>query len=161
MVGELIGEGDARERGVVGDTPNLAARLQAWPSPAASWSPTRRDGCSAGLRAESARATGAEGLRAPVPAWSVVREIENVSRFEASRSEALTPFVGREHEIALLIDRWHNATEGEGQVALLSGEAGIGKSRVLAALRERIGGERHIVCAINARRIVSTTRSIR
>ena len=52
----------------------------------------------------------------------------------------MTPFVGREHEVALLIDRWRDAAEGEGQVALLSGEAGIGKSRILAALRERIGG---------------------
>ena len=56
----------------------------------------------------------------------------------------MTPFVGREHEVALLLDRWRDATEGEGQVALLSGEAGIGKSRILAALRERIANEPHI-----------------
>ena len=68
-----------------------------------------------------------------------MREAENVSRFEASRSHGMTPFVGREHEVALLLDRWRDATEGEGQVALLSGEAGIGKSRILATLRERIG----------------------
>ena len=73
-----------------------------------------------------------------------MREAENVSRFEASRSQGMTPFVGREHEVALLLDRWRDATEGEGQVALLSGEAGIGKSRILAALRERIGDEPHV-----------------
>jgi tetratricopeptide (TPR) repeat protein len=72
-----------------------------------------------------------------------MRDRENVSRFEASRLEAMTPFVGREHEVTLLFQRWRQATEGEGQVVLLSGEAGIGKSRILAALRERIGGERH------------------
>ena len=74
-----------------------------------------------------------KGFDAPVPAWTVLREAENVSRFEASRSQGLTPFVGREHEMALLLDRWRDASEGEGQVVLLSGEAGIGKSRILAA----------------------------
>ena len=56
----------------------------------------------------------------------------------------MTPFVGREHEVALLIDRWRDAVKGEGQVTLLSGEAGIGKSRILAALREQIGDEPHV-----------------
>jgi hypothetical protein len=85
-----------------------------------------------------------KGFDAPVPALAVLREAENVSRFEASRSQRLTPFVGREHEVALLLDRWREASEGEGQVALISGEAGIGKSRVLTALSERIGDEPHV-----------------
>ena len=85
-----------------------------------------------------------KGFDAPAPAWAVVREAENVSRFEASRSHGMTPFVGREREIALLLDRWRHATEGEGQIALLSGEAGIGKSRMLATLRERIGDAPHV-----------------
>jgi predicted ATPase len=85
-----------------------------------------------------------KGFEAPVPAWAVLREAENVSRFEASRSQRLTPFVGREHEMALLLDRWREASEGEGQVAFISGEAGIGKSRVLLALSERIGEARHL-----------------
>jgi predicted ATP-dependent serine protease len=84
------------------------------------------------------------GFDAPVPAWMVLREAENVSRFEASRSQSMTPFVGREHEVALLLDRWREASEGEGQVALISGEAGIGKSRLLAALSEQIGSEPHV-----------------
>ena len=74
----------------------------------------------------------------------MLREAENVSRFEAARSEGMTPFVGREHEVALLLDRWRDAVKGEGQVALFSGEAGIGKSRILAALREQIGDEPHV-----------------
>jgi class 3 adenylate cyclase/predicted ATPase len=146
VVGEIMGVGEARERGVVGETPNLAARLQALAEPGSivvSESTRRLLG-----RAFELKALGPQelkGFKAPVPAWSVVRECENFSRFEASHSEAMTPFVGREHEVALLVRRWRNATEGEGEVALLSGEAGIGKSRVLAALRERIGDERHIV----------------
>jgi class 3 adenylate cyclase len=146
VVGEPIGEGDARERGVVGDTPNLASRLQALAGPdtiVVSESTRRLLG-----RAFELKALGLQelkGFKAPVPAWTIVGEIENVSRFEASRSETLTAFVGREHEVAVMIDRWRTAAEGEGQVVLLSGEAGIGKSRILATLRERIHDERHFV----------------
>ena len=83
-----------------------------------------------------------KGFDTPVHAWAVLRVAENVSRFEASRSQAMTPFVGREHEVALLLDRWRDASEGQGaKWSLLSGDAGIGKSRVLAALSERIGDE--------------------
>ncbi|SDT07801.1 adenylate/guanylate cyclase domain-containing protein [Bradyrhizobium canariense] len=146
IVGELIGEGDARERGVVGDTPNLASRLQAVAEPdtvVVSESTRRLLGKAFELKALGPQEL--KGFKAPVPAWSVMHEIENVSRFEASRSETMTPFVGREHEVGILLDRWRRATTGEGQVTLLSGEAGIGKSRVLAMLRERIGDERHMV----------------
>ena len=145
VVGELMGEGEARERGVVGETPNLAARLQALAEPGSvvvAGSTRRLLGGAFELKALGPQAL--KGFAAPVPAWSVLRETENLSRFEASRSEAMTPFVGREQEVALLLDRWRDATEGEGQVVLLSGEAGIGKSRILATLRERIGGERHV-----------------
>jgi hypothetical protein len=146
IVGELVGEGEARERGVVGQTLNLAARLQALAEPGSivvSESTRRLLGRTFELKALGPQEL--KGFKAPVSAWSIVRESENVDRFEASRSEAVTAFVGREYEVALLIDRWRHAIEGEGQIALLSGEAGIGKSRILAALRERIGDERHIV----------------
>ena len=145
VVGELMGEGEARERGVVGETPNLAARLQALAEPGSvvvAEATRRLLGGTFELKALGPQTL--KGFDAPVPAWAVLREAENVSRFEASRSEAMTPFVGREHEVALLLDRWRDASDGEGQVALLSGEAGIGKSRILAALRERIGDEPHI-----------------
>jgi class 3 adenylate cyclase/predicted ATPase len=145
VVGELMGEGEARERGVVGETPNLAARLQALAEPGSVVvSESTRRLLGRAFELSSLGLQELRGFKVPVPVWSVVRETENVSRFEA-HSEAMTPFVGREHEVALLLDRWRIATEGDGQVALLSGEAGIGKSRILAALRDRIGDERHTV----------------
>ena len=145
VVGDLVGQGSAQEQAVVGDTPNLAARLQALAEPGAiviAESTRRLLGGAFELKPLGAQTL--KGFDAPVPAWTVVREAENVSRFEAARSQGLTPFVGREHEVALLMDRWRDASEGEGQVVLLSGEAGIGKSRSLVALRERIGDEPHM-----------------
>jgi class 3 adenylate cyclase/predicted ATPase len=145
VVGELIGEGEARLRGLVGDTPNLAVRLQsiAEPDTIVVAEATRR------LLGEAfeLKPLGPQtfrGLAAPVPAWLLAAERENVSRFDASHPEGLTPFVGREEEIALLLDRWRHAADGEGQVAMLSGEAGLGKSRILATLRERLAGQRHV-----------------
>ena len=146
VMGELIGEGEARLRGLVGDTPDLAMRLQALAEPdtlVVSESTRRLLGKAFELKALGPQAF--KGFETPVAAWLIVRERENVSRFEASRSETLTPFVGREQEIALLFERWQRAVKGEGQLALLSGEAGIGKSRVLAALRERIGKQSYLV----------------
>ena len=145
VVGDLVGTGSAQEQAVIGDTPNLAARLQALAEPGSVLvaEATRR---LLG-RAFELKALGPQTLKgfdAAIPAWAVVSEAENVSRFEASRSHGMTPFVGREREIALLLDRWRHATEGEGQIALLSGEAGIGKSRMLATLRERIGDAPHV-----------------
>jgi class 3 adenylate cyclase len=147
VVGELIGEGEARERGVVGETPNLAARLQALAEPGevvVAEATRRLLGGAFDLRALGPQVL--KGFAAPVSAWAIEREADNLSRFEASRPATLTPFVGRQHELALVLDRWRDAVEGEGgQVVLLSGEAGIGKSRILATLREQISGERHIV----------------
>ncbi len=146
VVGELIGEGEAQERGVVGDTANLAARLRSLAEPGTilvSESTRRLLGKTFELKALGPQTL--KGFNSPVPAWLIVGEQENVSRFEASRSGALTPFIGREQEIALLVERWQRAVMGEGQVALLSGEAGIGKSRVLAMLREQIGKQHHWV----------------
>jgi class 3 adenylate cyclase/predicted ATPase len=145
VVGELMGEGEARERGVVGETPNLAARLQGLAEPGSvvvAESTRRLLGGVFEFKALGPQAL--KGFAVPALVWSVVGERRNISRFEASRSETMTPFVGREQEVALLHDRWRRATEGEGQLALLSGEAGIGKSRILAVLRERIDGEPHI-----------------
>ena len=82
-------------------------------------------------------------------AWRVTGEGTAAGRFEALRGAGLTPLVGRRQELALLLDRWEQAKEGEGQVVLLSGEAGIGKSRLVRALRERLGGEPHTPLALS------------
>jgi class 3 adenylate cyclase/predicted ATPase len=145
VVGELIGQGEARLRGLVGDTPDLAMRLQSLAEPNAivvSESTRRLLGKTFELKALGEQSL--RGFDTPIAAWLIAGERENVSRFEASRSETLTPFVGREQEIALLLERWHSAINGKGQVALLSGEAGIGKSRVLAMLREQIGRQHYL-----------------
>ena len=146
VVGELIGEGEARERGVVGDTANLAARLRSLTEPGTILvSETTRRLLGERFELKALGPQAVKGFRSPVTAWLVLREQEIVSRFDAARTEALTPFVGRDAEIALLIERWRRAVNGEGQVVLISGEPGIGKSRILATLRERIASERHIV----------------
>ena len=145
VVGDLVGLGSAQEQAVIGQTPNLAARLQALAIPGSvviAESTRRLLGGTFELKSLGVQTL--KGFDAPIPAWTVVCEAENVSRFDASRSRELTSFVGREHELALLLDCWRDASEGQGQVVLLSGEAGIGKSRILAALRERIRGEPHV-----------------
>jgi len=142
VVGELIGSGEAQERGIVGETPNLAARLQGIAEP------------DAVVIAESTRkllgnlfeladlgAKDLKGITEPVQAWAVMRASSVESRFEALHGADLTAFVGREEECELLLRRWSRAKSGEGQVVLLSGEPGIGKSRLTAALLERLGGE--------------------
>ena len=145
VVGDVVGQGSAQEQAVVGETPNLAARLQglAEPGSVVIADATRRL-LGGTFKLKPLGPQSLKGFDAPVPAWTALCEAENISRFEASRSQAMTPFVGREHELALILDRWRDAGEGEGQVVLLSGEAGIGKSRILAALRARIGGQPHV-----------------
>ena len=102
----------------MGSTPNLAARLQ-------------------GLA--TADQIDLKGIAEPVHVWRVERTLVTESRFDANRDgSAPTPMVGRGEELDLLLRRWSQARDGEGQVVLLSGEPGIGKSRVLSALRERL-----------------------
>jgi class 3 adenylate cyclase/tetratricopeptide (TPR) repeat protein len=142
VVGDLIGEGAAQEEAVVGETPNLAARLQAL-----------ADAGGVVVSEGTKRLLGAlfdlidlgahelKGFPKPVRAWRVVGESKIEGRFEALHGLQLSPLVGREQELALLLDRWRRAKAGEGQVVLLSGEPGIGKSRIVWALRERASGE--------------------
>jgi len=144
VVGEQLGTGDTRQRVAIGETPTLAARLQAAVSPgevviAAS---TRR---LVG-RMFDCRVLGAievQGLPQPVEAWQVHGETAGVSRFEARRAGALSPLVGRQEEIDLLLRRWDQAKVGEGRVVLLSGEPGIGKSRIAESLLATREGEPH------------------
>ena len=144
VVGDLIGAGEAQERGIVGETPNLAARLQGIAEP------------DTVVIAESTRmllgnlfdlqdlgAQDLKGIGGPVRAWAALRPASVESRFEALHASGLTKLVGRDEELELLLRRWSKAKTGEGQVVLLSGEAGIGKSRLTAALLERVASELH------------------
>src|ERR1700756_4467891 len=143
VVGDLIGEGAAQERGVVGETPNLAARLQALaiPNTLVIAEATRRQvGGLFDLADLGPQALA--GFAELQPAWRVIGESGMLSRFEALRSGE-TPLVGRDEEVELLVRRWQQAKSGEGRVVLISGEPGIGKSRLTAALSERIGTETH------------------
>ncbi len=144
VVGDLIGSGEAQEHGVVGETPNLAARLQALAEPNAvviADSTRRLLGNLFELKDLEPR--DLKGFAEPAPVWAALRARSVESRFDALRTTSLTTLVGREEETELLLRRWSRAKTGEGQVVLLSGEAGIGKSRLTAALLERIAAEPH------------------
>ncbi len=143
VVGDLIGEGAAQERGVVGETPNLAARLQALATPntLVIAEATRRQ-IGELFDLEDLGPQQLAGFAEPQRAWRVLGESGEVSRFEALRSGE-TPLVGRDEEIELLRRRWEQAKSGEGRVVLISGEPGIGKSRLTAALSAHIESEPH------------------
>ena len=145
VVGDLIGEGSAQEQSVVGETPNLAARLQALAEPdtVVIAAGTRRLVGDL-FECRDLGAVKVKGIAAPVPAWQVLRPSAVASRFEALRGAALTRLVGRDEEIELLLRRWARAKAGDGQVVLVSGEPGLGKSRLTAALEERLHADPHI-----------------
>jgi class 3 adenylate cyclase len=145
VVGDLIGAGSAQEQSVVGETPNLAARLQALAEPDAvviAASTRRLVGDLFDYRYLGA--TEVKGIAGPVPAWQVLRPSVFASRFEALRGSALSPLIGRDEEIDLLLRRWARVKAGDGQVVLISGEPGLGKSRITAELLERLHPEPHL-----------------
>jgi class 3 adenylate cyclase/predicted ATPase len=144
VVGDLIGSGEAQERGIVGETPNLAARLQGIAEPGMvviAESTRRLLGKLFELRDLGAR--DLKGIAGPSRAWAALRPSYVESRFEALHATDLTALVGREEEVELLLRRWSRAKASEGQVVLLPGEAGIGKSRLTVALLERLAAEPH------------------
>ena len=144
VVGDLIGSGEAQERGIVGETPNLAARLQgiAEPNVVVIAEGTRRLLGNL-FELEDLGPKDLKGISGPVRAFAALRPASVEGRFEALHGTGMTDLVGREEELELLLRRWSKAKTGEGQVVLLSGEAGIGKSRLTAALLERLVPEPH------------------
>ncbi len=145
VVGEVMGEGEARERGVVGETPNRAARLQAIAEPGAVVADAATRRLTGALFAwADLGAAALKGVPEPARVWRALGESQVESRFEALRSGAhAAPLIGREEELELLLRRWRRARSGEGQVVLLRGEAGIGKSRLAAAMQEALTREGH------------------
>src|SRR6516162_6273387 len=143
--GLVVVGGEVVEHDVSGETPNLAARLQTLAEPD-----------TVVIAASTRRLTGdlfeyrdlgeieLKGIAGPVLAWQALRPSAVESRFEALRGAALSPLVGRDEELELLLRRWARANGGDGQVVLISGEPGIGKSRLSAALEERLHGEPHL-----------------
>jgi hypothetical protein len=143
VVGDLIGSGEAQEGGIVGETPNLAARLQALaePNKVVIADGTRRL-LGKLFELDDLGPKDLKGIAGPVRVWVALRGSSVESRFEALRT-ATTPLVGRDEEIELLMRRWAQAKAGDGCVVLISGEAGIGKSRIAQTVVERISNESH------------------
>src|SRR5437762_1395560 len=139
VVGDLIGEGASQERGVVGETPNLAARLEALAAPGTLViaDGTRRQ-VGALFDLEDLGARSLAGFAEKQRVWRVIGESGAISRFEALRSDA-TPLVGRDEELELALRRWQQAKAGEGRVVLVSGEPGVGKSGLTAAVSAKTG----------------------
>ncbi len=139
VVGDVIGEGGAREEAAVGDTLNLAARLQQLAAPGTiAIAPSTRDLLGQAFDLESLGPQEFKGMAASIEAWRVAGERTVETRFEAARGQRLMPLVGRDQEIALALARWEQAKSSEGQVLLLRAEPGIGKSRLVAELRLRL-----------------------
>ncbi|MGB9411077.1 MAG: adenylate/guanylate cyclase domain-containing protein, partial [Pseudolabrys sp.] len=144
VVGDLIGSGEAQERGIVGGTPNLAARLQEIAEPnTVVIAEATRSLLGNLFELKDLGTRDLKGLAGPVHTWLALRASTVESRFEALHPSGLTALVGREEETELLLRRWSRAKSGEGQVVLISGEAGIGKSRLTAALLESLAPEPH------------------
>ena len=162
VVGDLIGSGEAQERGIVGETPNLAARLQsiAEPNMVVLAEDTRRLLGNL-FELEDLGAKDLKGISGPVRACAARRASSAEGRFEAMHATGLTALVGREEETELLLRRWSKAKTGEGQVVLLSGEAGIGKSRLTAALLERLARSLTPAYVTSVRHSIRIARSIR
>ena len=143
VAGDIVGEGASEERTVLGETPNLAARLQGIAPPGGVLIAESTQRLVQGrVDVEALRAVPLKGFSEPVKAYRAM-SIHTASRFEAATTGGLTPFIGRDGELKLLTDRWRQACSGEGQVVLLSGEAGIGKSRILRELREHLSAVPH------------------
>jgi class 3 adenylate cyclase/predicted ATPase len=145
VVGERIGTGDAGEQTAIGETPNRAARLQAVVEPnGVLIDDATRQQIGLLFELRDFGQLELKGLPEPVHAWTVLGESELRSRFEALRRTDATEMVGRSEEMDLLLRRWEKARAGCGSVVLVTGEPGIGKSHLVAALQDRMGGDPHL-----------------
>ena len=144
VLGDVIGSGASQEQAIVGETPNLAARLQeiAEPNSVVIAESTRKLVGNL-FELEDLGAQKLKGISDPARAWAALRPASVESRFDALHASGLTELVGREEKLEILLRRWPKAKGGEGQVVLLSGEPGIGKSRLTAALLEAVASEPH------------------
>jgi len=145
VVGDIIGDGASQESAVIGETPNIAARLQACAEPnQVIVSPATKNLAAGEFDYRNMGERSLKGVDRPVTAWLVVGERDHGSRFDAARGQQLAPLVGRDEERDMLVRRWQRASSGSGQVVMVSGEAGIGKSRLTHGLREQIRDQQHI-----------------
>jgi TOMM system kinase/cyclase fusion protein len=144
VVGEM-GGGDRKEQLALGETPNIAARLQSLAAPNSVVIGERtRQLVGGAFDVEELGLHALKGVSAPMRVYGIRSESAAESRFEAASARGLTPLIGREEELGLLRQRWHQAQAGEGQVFLLAGEAGIGKSRLIQTFHERVAAEPHL-----------------
>lgn len=142
VVGDIVGEGASQESTALGDTPNLAARLQSLATPnSIVIAPATRDILGGLFVYQDLGNHELKGISAPVNAFQVLRLEESESRFDSARSRKLSPLIGRDEQFQILRRRWQLAQDGDGQVVLMSGDAGIGKSRIIQALREKLHDE--------------------
>ena len=145
VIGDLIGQGGANEGALVGETPNLAARVQTLAEPGSVVVAESTRHLLGGLfEYQDLGMQRLKGFAEPLRCWRVVAESVAEGRFEALYGARLTPMVGREEEIALLLQCWREVRDGEGQVVLLAGEPGIGKSRIVREVRARFENEPHV-----------------
>jgi class 3 adenylate cyclase/predicted ATPase len=145
VVGDLTGEGAAQENAVIGETPNLAARLQTFAKPGTVLICESTHRLTDGqFECRNLGPVALKGWAEPIPAWQVLATSGMESRFEAQHKTRLTSLIGRDEEIELLLRRWRHVAQGEGCAVVLTGEPGIGKSHVALALQERIQAEPHI-----------------
>jgi class 3 adenylate cyclase len=138
----VVGESGAESELAVGETPNVAARVQALAdSGTVAIAQSTRHLVGGAFALEEMGAQALKGIGEAVTVWRVSGKVVSASRFESQATGSLTPFVGREHETGILLERWGQVKDGEGQVVLLSGEPGIGKSRMVQVLNERLSEE--------------------
>ena len=145
VVGDIVGDGAAEEAAVVGETPNLAARLQgvAAPDQVVVASATKRL-LRSSFDYEDLGEHALKGIDAPVRAWRAVRERDVHGRDDGLHDGGGAPLIGRQEELGLLLRSWETARQGHGQAILIHGEAGIGKSRLVEALREQASGDDYV-----------------